>query len=612
MDFAAASPQMWITLALLGLALALYVSEKLPVEVVSAGLLAVMLVAFQLMPVLGPTGRNLLSPDVLLAGFGNPALIAVMALLVVGEALSRTGALDGIAEAVQVLKLPPWGLVVAVLAVVTVTSAFINDTPVVVMFLPIIQAVALRARMAPGQVMMPLSFAAILGGMTTLIGSSTNLLVSSALISMGLPELGFFDQTPMGVLLASVGFAYMVVVMPRLLPKRGAPVGATLDGGGKQFVSQCVVPAGSPLAGAQAQAGLFKPLPDITVHLIVREGRPEFPPYDDFVLQPGDTLMVAGTRKALADTAARFPDLLAVPEESVERGRPRDGDGDERVLVEAMVPPTSRFVGFTLDQLGLQRLHNLGALGIERRARMVRGPMSDIRLQSGDVLLLTGRWPDIDQLRGERDLVVVSGSVGALPQVHHARTAILIFIAMLGLSAFGLLPIAVAALLAATALVALGALTGRQAIRAIDYKVVLLVGAALALGEAMDVTGAARFMANAILGAMGDVGAWGALVAYFGIVAAITNVLSNNATAVLFTPIGVGLARSLGIDPMLFAIATILASNCSFATPIGYQTNLLVMGPGHYRFADYVKAGLPLTLLLWAAFAVGAKLVWGL
>lgn len=620
MEAVAASPQMWITLALLVAALAFYVSDRLPVEVVSAGLLAVMLLVFSVMPVTDTQGRNLLSPNVLLSGFGNEALITVMALLVVGEALSRTGALEGLSGLVGRVKLPGWAMLAVTLGTVTIASAFINDTPVVVMFLPIIQALALQLRMAPGRVMMPLSYAAIIGGMTTLIGSSTNLLVSSALIAMGLTGLGFFDQTPIALIMAPVGFAYILFVMPYLLPRRGKSFAASLDGHGKQFVTQCVVTAGSPLEGGQVMAGQFKALPDITVHLIVREGRPEYPPYDDLTLQVGDTLVLAGTRKALTDTAARSPGLLVVPEEGADEAvdetahetTPRDASAEERVLVEAMVPPTSRFVGASLDQIGLQRLHNLTLVGIERRARMMRGPMSDIRLQPGDVLLLQGRWADLDRLRGERDLVVMSGSAGALPQVRHARTAILVFLAMLGLSAFGILPIVVAALSAAAALVGLGALTPRQAIRAIDHKVVLLVGAALALGQAMEVTGAATYIAALILQSMGDIGPLMAISVYFAMVAVATNMLTNNATAVLFTPIGIGLARSMGLDPMMFAIATILAANCSYVTPIGYQTNLLVMAPGHYRFMDYVKAGLPLAILMWVMFTIAAKIVWGL
>lgn len=613
----AMTPQIWITLALLALALTLYVSERVPVEVASIGLLVVMMVVFHFLPVRGADGKNQLSADILLAGFGNPALLTVMALLVVAEGLNRTGALDRLADRVGHLRVSPTALAAIALLVVTVTSAFINDTPVVVMFLPVFQALALRAGFGSSRLMMPLSFAAILGGMTTLIGSSTNLLVSSALISQGVEGLDFFQQTPMGVFVAGIGFLYVVLVMPRLLPRdKGGALGGA-GGAGKQFVSQCEVAPGSPLAGAQALAGTFKQLPDITVHLIVRAGVSVYPPYDDMVLQAGDVLMIAGSRKALTETAARYPGLLSVPEihddddEDAPAARP-PAPTVEQVLVEAMVPPTSRFTGFSVEQLGLNRYHNLVVLGLERRARMMRGPTGGLRLQPGDVLLLMGHQDDIETLRQDRDLVVISGSAGLLPRVHHARTAGLLFLAMLGVSATGLLPIAISAIAVAVALVALGALTARQAVGAIDAKIVLLVGNALALGEAMEATGAASFLARLLLSVMGDVGPWTAMVAFFGLVALITNILSNNATALLFTPIAVGMARQMGIDPHLLAVTVILASNCAFATPIGYQTNLLVMGPGHYRFVDYVRAGLPLTLLMWAAFAVGAKVLWGL
>lgn len=611
------SAQMWVTLGLLVLTLALYMSERVSVEVASIGILVTMMVAFHVLPVAGPNGKNLLSPDTLLAGFGNPALLTVMALLVVAEGLNRTGALDRLADSVGKLRLSPAVLATLALVLVAVTSGFINDTPVVVMFLPVFQALALRSGMGAGRLMMPLSFAAILGGMTTLIGSSTNLLVSSALIAQGEQGLDFFQQTPMGVWVAGIGLVYVLFVMPRLLPK-GSGEAFSGGGAGKQFVSQCEVGAGSALDGAQAQAGTFRQLPDITVHLIIRDGESVFPPYDDIVLRAGDVLMIAGSRKALTETAARHPGLLSVPEIHDEDD---DDEGTaprapaplvEQVLVEAMVPPTSRFTGFSVEQLGLNRYHNLVVLGLERRARMMRGPTGGLRLQAGDVLLLMGHENDIETLRQDRDLVVISGSAGLLPRVHHAKTAGLLFLAMLGLSATGVLPIAISAIAVAVTLVALGGLTARQAVGAIDAKVVLLVGNALALGEAMDATGTAAFLAKAMLSVMGEVGPWGILVAMFGLVAALTNVLSNNATAVLFTPIAVGMARQMGIDPALAAITVILAANCSFATPIGYQTNLLVMGPGHYRFADYVRAGLPMVLVMWAAFALGVKLVWGL
>ncbi|MGE5506621.1 MAG: SLC13 family permease [Actinomycetota bacterium] len=612
---------MWMALGLLGLALVLYVTEWVPIELASVVLLCLQLGLFAAFPVPAPDGRNLLSPDALLAGFGNTALLTVMALLVVAEGLSRTGALDRLADRMVRMRMPPRATIVAMLFAVMAHGAFISDTSVVVMFMPVMLALAGRVGLTAGRVMMPLSFAAVLGGISTLIGSSTNLMVSSALIAVGQRPLGFFEQTPMALPLMAVGAAYVLVVMPRLLPRRGG-IGRLSVGSGKQFVSQATVTTGSPLVGARAAAGQFRALPEITVHLVIRGDALELPPYDELVLQPGDSLVVAGDRRALAETAGRYPGLLVPPEENGDdeppevvppkRLRERDPSAEEKVVVEAMVPPTSRFTGFTVNQLGLQRHHGITVLGIERRSRMMRNPMAEIRLQAGDVLLLVGRWSEIDQLREERDLVVISGSAGALPKVHHTRFATAVFLAAVGASALGVVPIVTAAFVAATLLVIGGALTPRQAIRAIDYKVVLLVGNALALSHALEVTGGATFIATALLGHLGQASALPALAAYFGLVAVATNLLSHNATALLFTPIGVGLAQSLGFDPHMFAVATVLAANCSFATPIGHQVHLLVMGPGHYRFVDYVRVGAPLVVLLWATFVVAAKFVWGL
>ena len=598
---------------LLVVALVLYSAEWVAIEVVSVGLLAVVLIVFQILPVLGPDGTNLLSADHLLGGFGNPALITVMALLVIAEALIRTGALDRLADRLEALRLPPRLTVVLVLLAVIAHGTVIGDTSVVVMFLPLMQALAMRLRMAPGRVMLPLSFSAVLGGMLTLIGSSTNLMVSSTLITIGQKPLSFFEQTPMAAPLVVVGTLYILLVLPRLLPKGGA-VGA--DGGsGKQFISRFHIRADDPLIGEREVAGMFPSLPGITVHLLLRSGTvTSYPPFDDGPLAAGDVLIVAGPRKALSDLAARFPGLLEPLAEDAEdepARSPRDPSANELIMVEAMVPPGSPAVGVTVGLAGIER-NGLKVAGIERRARMLRRSPAEILLQPGDVLLLLGRWREIDALRGERDVVVVAGSAGHVPKVHHTTFASLVFLSAVGVSAVGVVPISVAAVTAAALLVAGGALTPRQAVRAIDSRVVLLVGSALALSEALQVTGGAAAIAQSMLGVLGSTAPLPALAAYFGLVMVATNVLSHNACALLFTPVGVGIATHLGLDPRMFAIATVLAANCSFVTPIGHQVNLLVMGPGHYRFMDYVRAGTPLVLLLWGVFVLAAKIEWGI
>ncbi|MBB4285623.1 SLC13 family permease [Roseospira goensis] len=629
---------MWLTLALTAGVVTLYVTEWVSLEMTSLGTLAVLLVVFHVFPAVGPDGTRLITAADLLAGFSNPALLTVMALLVVGEGLIRTGALDSVAHWAAHPRLSAGASVVLILVIVLGLSAFLNNTPVVVIFIPILQAMAMRLKVNPSRVMMPLSYAAILGGMTTLIGSSTNLLVSSALIDLGQEPLGFFEITAPGLVMASLGMAYVVLVLPRLLPER-ASMASRITHHGKQYISQIVVPSDSHLVGEKAVAGTFKSLPDITVRMIQRGEHAELPPFDDFPIRAGDTLVIAATRSALTELAGRNPGLLYPPrrpgEEDRARDRLREGDGaatdaprregkdkdagngdrgrqTEQVMVEAMITPSSRLIGPNLQQLAFRQRYRCLVIGIQRRARMIRASMTQIRLEAGDNLLIMGRQADIDALGRERDLVVLSGTTGTLPRRHHAGQAAGIFAVAVGLAALGLVPIVVAAIVAATLMIAIRALNLRQATRALDRKILLVVVAALALGQALEATGGAAFVATAAVGLFADLGPAVILSLFFLIVAGFTNVLTNNACAVLFTPIGINLAAKLGVEPHIFAITTVLAANCSFASPVGYQTNLLIMGPGHYTFSDYTRAGLPLLLAIWAAFSLFAPWYWSL
>lgn len=617
--------QMALTLLLTAAVVVLYITEWISIELTSLGVLSVLLLLFQVFPVVGPDGAPLISPTDLLKGFANPALITVMALLVVGEALVRTGALDGLAQALSHPRLSPRDSLVVVLLVVALLSAFLNNTPIVLIFIPIIQALAKQANLANSRVMIPLSYAAVLGGMTTVIGSSTNLLVSSALIEQGLPGFDFFEFTPMALVLVIPGLIYVALVLPRILPDRVPTVDEPRIGGGKQFISQLVVPDDSPLNGERAVAGVFRSLPDITVRMVLRGERTIVPPFDDIVLHAGDLLVLAATRSALAEAAAGHPGLFHPPRPyGLDRARDRlrdmgtdevrdDTEGaTEHVLIEVMVNPASRLIGRTVAQTGFLQQYRSIITGIQRRARMIRAKMVDIRLEAGDIMLVLGREEDVDRLRQDRDFVVLSGTKGLLPRRRHAGTTQLIFLAAVGSAALGIVPITVAAVVAATAMVGTRAINLRQAGRAIDRKILLVVVAALGLGEALKATGGAAFVAHGLIGMMGDVGPTAVLSVFFLVVALFTNILTNNACAVLFIPIGIGLAEELGMEPHVFAITVVLAANCSFASPVGYQTNLLVMGPGQYQFGDFVRAGLPLLLLLWFVYTIVAPMFFGL
>lgn len=596
---------MWVVFAVIVAAIALYAWEWLALEFTSAAVIAALLIFFHFFPVPGDDGANLLDAARLLAGFADPALIAVLSMLVIGQGLVQTGALQRIARAIGALSRRRGRLAIAlVLALAMALSGIANNTPIVVVFIPVLQALSERARQSPGKVMIPLSYAAILGGMTTLIGSSTNLLVSGALGEMGEEPFSMFSFTVPGLLAATIGLAYLVFLAPRLLPVRD--VGAPAGGSGRHYLAQLAIGGESQLVGHAARAGMFPALADITVQMVERGHRTLRAPFEDVVLAAGDSLVVAGTRKALTELLARDKGLTGGAE-----GPAASASGGEAMLVEIMVAPASRLIGHSLERIGFRRRYGCTVLGLQRRSRMIRQRVADIRLEAGDVLLVRGPRADLRALRADPDLLVMEWSAAEVPNLHLARRALAVAAATVAAISFNLAPVAIVAMLGAVAMLAAGCLNLRQARRAIDHRVVMLVAAALAMGHAMQATGGAAFLAALAASAGGSDPAL-LLSAFFLTVALVTNVLSNNAAAVLFAPIAVNLAHGVGADPLPFAIAVAIAANCSFATPIGYQTNLLVMTPGHYRFGDFLRAGLPLVFVVWLAFSLFAPLYWDL
>lgn len=608
--------EMILVFALIAGSLYFYATEKLPLEVTSLGVICALMVVFHLLPIREEAGENLLDAQSLLSGFANPALLTVLALLILGEGLNRTGALDSAAGIVMnAAKGRPVIAVGISLVMVAAVSAVLNNIPVVVLFIPVMQALAVRSNRASGRYMMPLSFAAILGGMTTLIGSSTNLLVSSAMIDLGEEGFDFFSFTIPGLVVAGVGMLYILLVLPRLLPDREGKT-ASVEREAKQFKAQILIKSGGKLDALTPQAGFFPTLTGLTILGIERGDETLFPPYDD-PLRPDDILIVAATRENLLKFHRDNPGALT-PEIMVGSGMARMLDQDARwqsgaqSVAEVMVTPGSRMVGRTLNAIGFRYRHDCIVLGVERRGRMGRARHTEIILEPGDVLLLQGKRSDIEALRGSQEVVLMEWSAEDLPQPHHAKRAVLIFGATVTAAATGLLPTEVATLSGAAAMVIVGALTAEEAVRAIDHKIILLIAAALALGAAMHHTGGAGFLAAGLIAILGDTSPAIVLSGFFLLTAVLANVLSTKATAVLFTPIAVAVANDIGVPPEAFAVAVVFAANCSFASPVGYQTNLLVMAPGGYRFKDFIKAGAPLLLVCWLTFSLFAPVWYGL
>jgi di/tricarboxylate transporter len=601
--------EMWGTLLLTAAAVVAYASERMSVELTSLGVLGALLLLFQVGAMLH--GQPTLEPGDLLSGFASPALIAVSALLVVGQAMVSTGALEGLARLLIWLSRGSFQRALVLnLSYVVASSAFVNNTPIVVIFIPIMRSIAERFGRSASAVMMPLSFAAILGGMLTLIGTSTNLLVSGELARLGYRPFDFFDLTVPGLVLALCGGAW-VLLLPRLLHPRDLRPGLAAPEG-RQFIAELDIVPDSNLIGESSRAGLFAALPNVTVRLIQRGERTILPPFEHVALEPGDVLIVAATRKVLTALLAKYPGHLLRTSSDVGEAGVAAAQASDLVLAEAMIKPASRMVGQTLELTNFQQRSRCIVLGIERRARMLRTRLHELRLEPGDVLLLLGRQADIEHLRADPDVLPMEWSASEMPLVHKAPVAAAIFAAIVLPAALDLVPIVVTALLGVIALIATGCLNVRQAARAVDRQIVLLIAAALALGTALEATGAAAYLAGVVVGATAGAPAAVVLSALFLLVALLTNVLTNNAAAVLFTPVAVNVATQLGVDPFPFALAVTFAASCSFATPIGYQTNLLVMGPGHYRFKDFLRAGTPLVVIVWLAFSLFAPWYYGL
>lgn len=602
---------MWASLAVVCAAICFYMIDRWSMELISVCVIAVLLVLFTLPGAHGNDGTPISAQD-LLSGFGNPALITIMALLVVGQGLFQTGALDSPAR--MILKAYGKSAVLTLLGTyfaVFVISAFINNTPVVVMFLPILSALAMRMGTSNSKLMMPLSFVSVFAGMTTLIGTSTNLLAAEILERSSGRVIGFFDLTDVGLILAGAGAVYLLL-FSRFLPKRADLSDDLMAPSGKQFIVQIEITRDHPLHGTSAVAGMFKELPNITIRLIQRGERSILPPFEDTQLREGDLLIVAATRKALTNVLQSNPDMLRRMWQSGSAIEAQNGNEPKSLaLTEAVIAPGSRMINASIEQAGFRRRADAIVLGIQRRSRMIRTSLNDIRLEPGDTLLVCSAPNALNMLAADRDLLLLEGSRVEVRLTTPILLARLIAVFVVIAAATGVLPILHASVLGAVAMILGGCLNVRQAGRALDLRVYLLIAGAIAMGTALEATGGAQLIAGGVLYLAEPYGPLAMLSMIFLTVAVLTNLLSNAATAVLFTPIAISAATQAGLDPTPFVFAVIYGANCCFATPIAYQTNLLVMGPGHYRFVDYIRFGGPLVIVLWLTFTLIAPLRWG-
>ncbi|MBT3593083.1 MAG: SLC13 family permease [Hellea sp.] len=594
--------QMWMTMLFVLVAVYLYVTEKYSIESISVGIVTTLMIFFHFFK---PEISANFDSTSLLSGFAAPALITIMALLVVGQGLFQTGAFEGpILRINNALDNSPRRTLSIVFILAFSVSMFMNNTPVVVMFIPIISAMALRLRHSTSIYMMPLSFVCILAGMTTLIGSSTNMLVNDVLVRSTDLSLKFFTQFPFGIILATIGSIYIIIAAPILLPNKRKQKNKN-QASGQQYIAQIRITEHHPLNTSVPIAGLYPKLKDVTVRMVQRGEKVLLPPFEH-ALEENDILIVAATRKSLSNLLTSSPEYLkGMLNITGFQKNQKDGDYNQSIVIsEAVIAPSSRMIGRNIEQIGFRRQTGCLVLGIQRRSRMIRKSMLDIRLEAGDILLLFGYESEIIELRDNRDLLLLDWSTKELPDIRKSILAQLIFIGTVACAATSFLPIEIAALSGAIAMIASGCLNIRQAVRALDMRIFLLIGAAFAMGLALEKTGGAEYIGLTVVNTFQPYGDQILLSSVFFIIAILTNIISNSAAALLFAPIGLAISQQTGIDPISIVLTVIFATNCSFATPIAYQTNLLVMGPGHYKFSDFALFGIPLIFILWLSFSL--------
>ena len=542
-------------------------------------------------------------PDAALGGFSNEGMITIAALFIVAAGLSQTGALTAL---VQRLLGQPHSALRAQLRLtipVAVSSAFLNNTPIVAMLMPVVSDWSKRIRVSASQLLMPLSFAAILGGTCTLIGTSTNLVVHGMLLDNGFDGLGMFDITRVGLPCAAVGFVYIMLFGRKLLPRHESALEAIEDP--REYTLEMVVDAGGPLVGQTIVHAGLRHLSGVYLMEIHRRDHVYSGVGPEERLEADDQLVFVGMVDAIVDLQ-RIPGLRPAPTQLFKLDAPRS----DRWFVEAVISHSCPIVGQTIRDGRFRNRYNAVILAVARNGQRIRKRIGDIILTPGDVLFLEALPSFVEQQRNSTDFYLVSRIEDATPPQHERGwIALSIVVIMIALAASGLVSMLQAAVGAAAAMLVTRCCPEETARRRIDWQLLLAIAGSFGLGNALIQTGAASVIAGGMLSMAGD-SPWLALTLVYGITMIMSAMITNNATAVIIFPIAVATAAQLGVDHMPFVITVMVASSASFATPLGYQTNLMVYGPGGYRFRDFVRFGLPLSILVWVVAVWITPRVW--
>ncbi|WP_459192794.1 SLC13 family permease [Halosimplex sp. J119] len=627
---AGVTPGMLVVFAVTLAAVVLFVTEWLPVDVTAIAIMVALIV-------LEPWTQ--ISPADGISGFSSPATITVLAMLILSAGISRTGAVQIVGRKIAAFAGDSLDRqLLATIGVAGPVSGFVNNTPVVAILVPVISDVAHKGNTSPSKLLIPLSYASQLGGMLTLIGTSTNILASatSARLSRRYPTLhafDFFEFTLLGAVVLLVGGLYLVLIGHRLLPERVPPEVADEEPGAREYLAEVVVDDGSPFVGRRARRAVEAPDVDADLLQLIRDGDRFSDDVGERRLRPADTLLI----RANSATLGEFDDIdgLAVPGagETVDGADATAATGDQS-LVQVVVPSSSPLVGESLRSSTFRERYDATVLALRRRSGAVGDPLDDLPIRGGDTLLVRASPDSVDRLAQTRDFVLAREAGDPDYRTEKIPYAVGIMIGVVGVVAFpweflasalvgatGIQEfsavagfqqdILVSALAGIVAMVVAGVLEPNELYESVDWNVIFLLAGVIPLGVALERTGAAALVGAAVAASAGFLPDLLVLWLFYVTTGLITEVISNNASVVLMIPVAAAAATAIGANPFAFVLAVTFAASTSFLGPIGYQTNLFVYGPGGYRFTDYMRVGGPLQLLLSAVTVLGIALLWG-
>ncbi|MDF2374984.1 MAG: SLC13 family permease [Verrucomicrobiales bacterium] len=549
----------------------------------------------------------------LLTVFSNGAPITIACMFVLSAGLERTGVIDAMGKFFsRVAGESELRVLLVMMTMVAVLSAFVNNTPIVVVFLPIVLAHARAVNLRASRLLIPLSFASILGGTCTLTGSSTNLIIDGVAQEYGQTAFGMFELTKLGIIYAVVGFLYLIFIGRKLLPNRSLLSELIDSETTREVLTQFQVEPGSPLVGKTLVETLLKSYPRAQVLEVRRRGRSLPTDLDELIINEKDRLLITVHGEA-------FKELKEKGGVSFEGQDPlnlTELETRELKMIEGIIGPRSHMVGKTLKQIGFRRNYGINVLAIHRQGVNLKADFKTMKLAFGDTLFMEGPPEAFSRLQQQRDFVSISDTPELKVNARKVWVGVGIALAFVLGASFKILGIPALAILAAIGMIISRCLTAQQAYEAVQWNIVVLIFGMLALGLAMDQSGAAQVLVNGIMSVFGDFSPFVILAVVYLLSSTLTELISNNAVAALLTPIVIGIASKVvyegetGVDPRPFIVAMMFGCSASFATPIGYQTNTYVYGAGGYKFTDFPRVGIPLNLILWGVASLLIPVLW--